>query len=79
MRTALAQGLAHRVGGFAAHAGQHVAVGVEVIATEECPSNSWRSFGWTFLWNRSDAQVCPRSWKVIWGRSARLRSGVKDR
>jgi len=37
MRTALAQGFSYRVGGLAAHAGQHVAVGVEGYADRGVP------------------------------------------
>src|SRR5215210_5234989 len=32
-----------------------------------CPRISWTNLGWMFLWNRSEAQVCRRSWKVIPG------------
>jgi hypothetical protein len=51
------------------------------MATEACPRSSWTNFGcafWTF-WNRSDAQVWRRSWKVICGSPACFRSGAKDR
>ena len=49
------------------------------MVTEACPGNSCTDFGWIFLWKRSDAQVCRRSWKVIWGKPACFRSGTKDR
>ena len=49
------------------------------MATEACPSSSWTNFGWMFLWNSSEAQVCRRSWKVMRGRSAFLSSGAKER
>ena len=32
------------------------------MATLACPSNSRTILGWTFFWNRSEAQVCRRSW-----------------
>jgi len=49
------------------------------MATEAWPRSSWTNFRWTFLENRSEAQVWRRSWKDICGRSARLRSDAKDR
>ncbi len=36
-----------------------------MIATEAWPKSSWTNFGCTFLWKRSEAQVCRRSWKVM--------------
>ena len=48
------------------------------MATEACPNSSCTNFGWMFFWNRRDAQVCRRSWKVILGKSARFRRGTKD-
>jgi hypothetical protein len=38
-----------------------------VIATLACPRCSWMNLGWTFFWNRSEAQVWRRSWKVMGG------------
>src|SRR3712207_6779732 len=48
-----------------------------VMAIERCLSISERSLGFTLRGSRSMAQVCPRSWKRMWGSRAFL--GVEIR
>ena len=45
---------------------------------EGWPRRSWTNFECTFLWNRSEAQACRRSWKVILGSPAYSNSGRYD-
>jgi hypothetical protein len=49
-----------------------------VIETLECPSIPETLFGWTPLVSSSVAQVCLRSWYLVSGSPARLRSGFQD-
>src|SRR5215203_959475 len=49
------------------------------METPASPNSSCTNLGWTFFWNRREAHVWRRSWKLICGRSARFRSGTNDR
>ena len=47
------------------------------MATLACLGSCWTSFGWTFFWKRSDAQVCRRPWIRMGGRPAFFKRGAR--
>ncbi len=57
----LSQRVLHRARRAAVHAGDDMAVSVQVSAMEACPRSSWTYLGWTFLLSSSVAQVWRRS------------------